>query len=306
MVSATESTRIALNEQNLQQKTSQTAQLALEVVEVVKRFGAAKPPLFGQLWKPPFFKPPSSMLAIDRVSLTIERGEIFGLLGANGSGKSTLIRLVSTLLVPDSGQVKVFGHDVQLKPREVQRLINRVSVEASFFKKLSALENLLYAARLYDVAEEEARERSIVILGQLGLSEKRLSEPLEHMSRGMQQKVAVARGLLTSPMMLLLDEPTTGLDPRSKQDVQRFVLQMREQHATTVFLTTHDMGEADRMCDRIALIDAGRIVALDTPQNLKKQIGLQNQLMRDATMEEVFLALTGKSLDDDFEPMEHK
>jgi len=306
MFSATESTKIALNEQKLQQKTSQTAQLALEIVEVVKRFGSAKPSLFSQLWKPPFSKPHSSMIAVDRVSLTIERGEIFGLLGANGSGKSTLIRLVSTLLVPDSGQIKVFGYDVQLKPREVQRLINRVSVEASFFKKLSALENLLYAARLYDVAGKEARERSIVILEQLGLSEKRLSEPLEHMSRGMQQKVAVARGLLTSPLMLLLDEPTTGLDPRSKQDVQRFVLEMREQHATTVFLTTHDMGEADRMCDRIAVIDAGRIVALDTPLNLKKQISLQKNLAQDATMEEVFLALTGKSLDDDFESKEHK
>jgi ABC-2 type transport system ATP-binding protein len=121
------------------------------------------------------------------------------------------------------------------------------------------------------------------------------------MSRGMQQKVAIARGLLTSPVMLLLDEPTTGLDPRSKQDVQRFVLRMRHEHNTTVFLTTHDMDEADRLCDRIAVIDNGKIVALDTPAGLKQQIGAQTGKNGNTTMEDVFLALTGKSLDDDFE-----
>jgi ABC-2 type transport system ATP-binding protein len=180
-------------------------------------------------------------------------------------------------------------------------MINRVSVEASFFKKLSALENLMYAARLYDMPIPAARTRAIYILGQLGMKEKRLYEPLENMSRGMQQKVAIARGLLTSPVLLLLDEPTTGLDPRSKQDVQRFILRMRREHETTVFLTTHDMDEADRLCDRIAVIDNGKIVALDTPAGLKRQIGAQSGMNGSTTMEDVFLALTGKSLDDDFE-----
>jgi ABC-2 type transport system ATP-binding protein len=180
-------------------------------------------------------------------------------------------------------------------------MINRVSVEASFFKKLSALENLMYAARLYDLPAAEARERSIYILRKLGLGEKRLYEPLEHMSRGMQQKVAIARGLLTAPVLLLLDEPTTGLDPRSKQDVQRFVLRMRREHETTVFLTTHDMDEADRLCDRIAIIDNGRIVALDTPAGLKSAIGARSGKNGATTMEDVFMALTGKSLDDDFD-----
>lgn len=263
---------------------------ALEIVGAHKHFG--KP---GKQ-RAPFWagrRPPTEItVAVDHVSLQVPRGEIFGLLGANGSGKSTLIRLISTLLLLDEGQVRVFGHDVATEERTVRRLINRVSVEASFFKKLSALENLLYTARLYDLPARAARERSIEILGRLGLSQKRLYEPLEHMSRGMQQKVAIARGLLTAPVLLLLDEPTTGLDPRSKHDVQRFVLQMRAEHDTTVFLTTHDMDEAERLCDRIAIIDGGKIVALDTPDGLKRQVGA-------TTLEAVFLRLTGRSLDDD-------
>ena len=187
-----------------------------------------------------------------------------------GRENQRLSGLVSTLLIPDGGEIRVFGRDVQREERHVRRMINRVSVEASFFKKLSALENLMYAARLYDMPIPAARERAIYILGQLGMKEKRLYEPLENMSRGMQQKVAIARGLLTSPVLLLLDEPTTGLDPRSKQDVQRFILRMRREHETTVFLTTHDMDEADRLCDRIAVIDNGKIVALDTPEGLKR------------------------------------
>jgi ABC-2 type transport system ATP-binding protein len=270
---------------------------ALEIEDVVKHFH--KRPLPRPFWKGSSTRQPVATRAVDHVSLRMQQGEIFGLLGANGSGKSTLIRLISTLLLPDQGRIRVFGHEVQEHQRTVQRMINRVSVEASFFKKLSALENLLYAARLYDLPAAPARQAAVHILAELGLSEKRLHEPLEHMSRGMQQKVAIARGLLTSPVLLLLDEPTTGLDPRSKQDVQRFVLRMRQQHNTTVFLTTHDMDEVDRLCDRIAIIDSGRIVALDTPERLKHHVGSSNGHGRAASMEDVFLTLTGKSLDDD-------
>jgi ABC-2 type transport system ATP-binding protein len=273
---------------------------AVEMVDALKQF-AKEEKQKQPFWKRNGRKPREMTVAVDHMSLTVRRGEIFGLLGANGSGKSTLIRLISTLLIPDGGTIRVFGHDVQREERTVRRLINRVSVEASFFKKLSALENLMYAARLYDLEPRAARERAIYILARLGLSEKRLYEPLEHMSRGMQQKVAIARGLLTAPVLLLLDEPTTGLDPRSKQDVQRFVLRMRRDHDTTVFLTTHDMDEADRLCDRIAVIDEGRIVALDTPAGLKQTIGDRIGKNGGTTMEDVFLTLTGKSLDDDFE-----
>jgi ABC-2 type transport system ATP-binding protein len=279
--------------------SSISAEAALEIVDVVKYFG--RPARGRRFWQRSGSEPVLTR-AVDHISLSVQRGEILGLLGANGSGKSTLIRLVSTLLVPDSGNIRVFGYDVQQQQRMVQRMINRVSVEASFFKKLSALENLLYAARLYDLPVAAARREVVHILTGLGLSEKRLYEPLEHMSRGMQQKVAIARGLLTSPMLLLLDEPTTGLDPRSKQDVQRFVLRMRQQYATTIFLTTHDMDEADRLCDRIAVIDGGRIVALDTPAGLKQSVGRRSGSNGSTTMEAVFLTLTGKSLDDDFEP----
>lgn len=275
---------------------------ALDIIDVVKQFGKAAS--HRRRWSRDTTKSAGLMLAVDHVSISVRRGEIFGLLGANGSGKSTLIRLVSTLLIPDSGMIRVFGHDVQREERIVQRMINRVSVEASFFKKLSALENLMYAARLYDLPPVQARHAAIRILASLGLNEKRLYEPLEHMSRGMQQKIAIARGLLTAPVLLLLDEPTTGLDPRSKQDVQRFILNMRLRHDTTVFLTTHDMDEADRLCDRIAVIDSGRIVALDTPAGLKRTIGQRQGTNGQTTLEDVFLALTGKSLDDDFDPVE--
>ncbi|MGE5585171.1 MAG: ABC transporter ATP-binding protein [Bacillota bacterium] len=233
--------------------------------------------------------------AVSGVTFSVKRGEIFGILGPNGSGKSTLIRLISTLLLPDDGEIRVFGHDVVRDRFAVRRLINRVSVEAAFFKKLSAMENLSYAARLYDVDIRRARRTAIEILKRLGFGENKAYEPLEDLSRGMQQKVAVARALLTSPVLLLLDEPTTGLDPVSKREVQDYVLEVRDSHDTTVILTTHDMQEADRLCDRVAIIDQGRFVALDTPTHLKVGLG-RNGDGEAATLEDVFFALTGKAL----------
>ena len=236
------------------------------------------------------------VIALDRIDLTIEHGEVFGVLGPNGSGKSTLIRLVSTLLLPDSGTIRVFGHDVEREPFAVKRLINRVSVDAAFFKKFSPIENLLYAARLYGLSAKEAKREMIRIMKRLGLKEETFTQPMEQMSRGMQQKVAVARGLLTSPILLLLDEPTTGLDPHSKRDVQGFVREIREIHDATVLLTTHDMEEADRLCNRIAILDEGRIVALDTPEGLKGTVSQTNG--EEPTLEDVFLSLTGHRLEE--------
>lgn len=231
--------------------------------------------------------------AVQGVSFSVEKGEIFGVLGPNGSGKSTLIRLISTLLLPDHGSITVFGNDVIRDRLAVRRLINRVSVEAAFFKKLSAMENLSYAARLYGVDVREARKEAIAIMKRLGLAERKMYTPLENLSRGMQQKVAVARALLTSPVLLLLDEPTTGLDPVSKREVQDFVLEVRDTHDATVILTTHDMQEADRLCDRVAVIEGGRFVALDTPANLKAKYSTEE---RQCTLEDVFFELTGKKL----------
>jgi ABC-2 type transport system ATP-binding protein len=234
------------------------------------------------------------VVAVDDVSLEIHRGEIFGVLGPNGSGKSTLIRLTATLLLPDEGVVEVFGLDVTRHEMEVKRLINRVSVDAAFFKKLSGIENLMYAARLYGLSGKEARQQAFAILKRLGLKDKQILGPLEDMSRGMQQKVAIARAFLSQPTLLLLDEPTTGLDPRSKREVQAFVEELRETHDATILLTTHDMHEAEALCDRIAILDEGKVVALDTPEGLKTLVPQENG--DEPTLEEVFMSLTGKEL----------
>ncbi len=237
------------------------------------------------------------VVAVNDVSLRISRGEIYGILGANGSGKSTLIRLVSTLLTLDAGRVEVFGHDIERDEMAVKRLINRVSVDAAFFKKLSPDENLHYAARLYGLDTRVAHAESRRILARLGIGAKRLGSPLEQMSRGMQQKVAIARALLTSPTLLLLDEPTTGLDPRSKLDVQAFIEELRDTHDATIVLTTHDLDEAERLCDRIALINDGRVVVEDTPEALKAMVA--RDYGQEPTLDSVFMTFTGRSLDDD-------
>jgi ABC-2 type transport system ATP-binding protein len=244
-----------------------------------------------------------TVTAVDDVSLRVERGEVYGILGANGGGKSTLIRLVSTLLTLDAGRVEVFGHDVDQDEMAVKRLINRVSVDAAFFKKLSPHENLLYAARLYGLRAADAKQEAEAILARLGISKSRLGSPLEQMSRGMQQKVAIARAILTSPTLLLLDEPTTGLDPRSKLDVQTFIEELRDGHDSTILLTTHDLAEADRLCDRLSILDRGRLVVEGTPDELKHKVAVEHDLP--ATLESVFMTWTGRSLDDDVEEEEN-
>ncbi|HEX7949092.1 MAG TPA: ABC transporter ATP-binding protein [Candidatus Limnocylindrales bacterium] len=239
------------------------------------------------------------VVAISHVSMRLERGDIHGILGANGSGKSTLIRLISGLLTLDEGRVEVFGHDIMREEMAVKRLINRVSVDAAFFKKLSPMENLLFAARLYGLDGTTAKREALQILGRLGIGANRTGRPIEQMSRGMQQKVAIARALLTSPTLLLLDEPTTGLDPRSKLDVQSFIEELRETHDATIVLTTHDLAEAERLCGRITILNDGRVVAEDTPDGLKALVA--SRVGRPATLEDVFMTFTGRSLDDDVE-----
>jgi ABC-2 type transport system ATP-binding protein len=258
---------------------------ALLVENVTKRFNV------GRKRKP--------VTAIANVSLRLERGDIVGILGANGSGKSTLIRLVSGLLTLDEGRVEVFGHDIERDEMAVKRLINRVSVDAAFFKKLSPMENLLFAARLYGLDATGARKDAVEILGRLGIGEKRVGRPIEQMSRGMQQKVAIARALLTSPSLLLLDEPTTGLDPRSKLDVQTFIEELRETHDASIVLTTHDLAEAERLCGSITVLAGGRVVVENSPAGLIAAEA--DRIGRPATLHDVFMTHTGRSLDDDVE-----
>ena len=266
---------------------------AIVVHNVYKKFGNVEPSLGKQIFNTSSNGNKPAVVAVDHVSFEVDEGEMFGVLGPNGSGKSTLIRLIATLLLPDKGDIQVFGYDVVKQPMEVQRRINRVSVEASFFKKLSPMENLLYGARLYGMNGKETRIRVEEILLRLGLKKRSIYKPMDEMSRGMQQKVAIARALLSRPRLLLMDEPTTGLDPRSKREVQEVIEELNQESGTTILLTTHDMLEADNLCDRIAIIDSGKIAALDTPQGLKKIISPNGH---EPTLEDVFLELTGKTL----------
>jgi len=232
--------------------------------------------------------------ALDGVTFAVERGECVAILGQNGSGKSPLVRLVSTLLLPDGGSAAVFEHDVVRDTRAVRRLVNRVSVEASFFKKMSAVENLSYAARFYGLTPHETRDRIPEILDRVGFPASRRTHAMENLSRGMQQKVALARALLTAPMLLLLDEPTTGLDPRSKLEVQDFIREVRQIHDATVLLCTHDLAEAEALADRIGILDAGRLLVLEPADELKARYGSE-------TLEEAFFAATGRTFEDEKE-----
>jgi ABC-2 type transport system ATP-binding protein len=229
-------------------------------------------------------------VALDSISFTMERGETVAILGQNGSGKSTLVRLLSTLLLPDGGTARIFGHDVVSEHRAVRRLVNRVSVEASFFKKMSAAENLSYAARYYGMTARQTRDLIPAILGRVGFPPDRRSEPMENLSRGMQQKVALARALLTSPVLLLLDEPTTGLDPRSKLEVQEFIREIREQHDSTILLCTHDLDEAETLADRVGILDRGQLLALEHADDLKRRWNAE-------TLEVAFFAATGREFE---------
>ena len=235
--------------------------------------------------------------ALEDVTFSIERGECVGVLGQNGSGKSTLVRLLSTLLLHDGGSAYVFGHDVFQEQRAVQRLVNRVSVEASFFKKMSSEENLRYAARFYGMTAAETRERVPLILERVGFPVRRRHEAMEHLSRGMQQKVSLARALLTSPVLLLLDEPTTGLDPRSKLEVQEFIREVWASHDATILLCTHDLAEAEALADRVGILDRGRLLCLEPANTLKERYDAE-------TLEEAFFAATGREFEHEDEDAE--
>ncbi|MBD0338631.1 MAG: ABC transporter ATP-binding protein [Thermoleophilia bacterium] len=230
--------------------------------------------------------------AIRGVSFSMARGETIAILGQNGSGKSTLVRLLSTLLLHDGGEARIFGHDVFGQPRPVRRMVNRVSVEASFFKKMSAAENLAYAARFYGMTPGATRRAIPEILQRVGFPSERRHEAMENLSRGMQQKVALARALLTSPVLLLLDEPTTGLDPRSKLEVQEFIRDLQGSHDSTILLCTHDLAEAEALADRVGILDRGRLLALEPAEDLKRRYDAE-------TLEQAFFAATGRAFEEE-------
>jgi ABC-2 type transport system ATP-binding protein len=258
---------------------------AVEVVDLTKEF-RRKDKASGR------FGRKKRMPALHHVTFTIERGECVAILGQNGSGKSTLVRLLSTLLINDGGEARIFGHDAFDEARAIRKLVNRVSVEASFFKRMSAAENLSYAARFYGLGPSQTRTAVPEILERVGFPPDRRRESMENLSRGMQQKVALARALLTSPVLLLLDEPTTGLDPRSKLEVQEFIRDVRAQHDATILLCTHDMNEAEALADRVGLLDRGELLFLEPVEDVKQRYGV-------ATLEEAFFAATGRTFEDE-------
>ena len=230
--------------------------------------------------------------ALDCVSFEVAPGETYGLLGPNGSGKSTLIRILSTLLIPDGGSVRILGHALPKAQDAVRRRIGRVSVDAAFYKKLSARENLLFTALLYGLDPARAEGRAMTVLEELGMESRKFSVPLEEMSRGMQQKISIARALMINPPLLLLDEPTTGLDPKSRRDVQSFLESLRAREGTTILLTTHDMAEAERLCARIGFLAHGRLAAEGTAAALKAEA-------RATTLDDAFIHFAGEELRDE-------
>ncbi len=264
---------------------------AVEAVDLRKEFLRGK-----RKW--PFARR-RRVAALKNLTFRMERGDTVAILGQNGSGKSTLVRLLSTLLLEDGGRAVIFGHDVSKEPRAVRRLVNRVSVEASFFKKMSAAENLSYAARFYGMSSRQTRDKIPEILERVGFPPDRRGEPMENLSRGMQQKVALARALLTAPVLLLLDEPTTGLDPRSKLEVQEFIREIRDTHDSTILLCTHDLAEAESLAERVGILDRGELLALESADDLKRRYDAE-------TLEEAFFAATGRSFEEEQEDDEDR
>jgi ABC-2 type transport system ATP-binding protein len=223
--------------------------------------------------------------AVDDISFSVEPGEIFGFLGPNGAGKTTTIKMLTGQLRPTSGRAWVMNCDIVEERQELMPNIGVVFEYQNSYERLSARDNLLFMARLYGARKKRVKQ----VLEQVGLT-GRERERVKKYSNGMKQRLLIARALLHEPQVLFLDEPTRGLDPGVARDIRTIVADLA-QEGVTVFLTTHYMEEADKLCDRVAIIDHGRIVALDTPENLKA-----NSHRADATLEDVFLELTGGSL----------
>jgi ABC-2 type transport system ATP-binding protein len=282
--------------QALLERCSVDGEIALDVRGVTKRFQRLRLRAPGSARR----RRRAARTAVDDVSFEVRPGEIYGIIGANGSGKSTLIRVLSTLLIPDAGEVYVFGRDALRNPLSVRPLLNRVSADPSFFRAMSPLENLLFFGRAYGLGGPAVKQRSKEILERLSLETDRLSEPMVRMSRGQQQKVALARAFLTSPRLMLLDEPTTGLDPRSRRHVQGFLAEVRAGGDVAILLTTHDMEEAELLCDRMAFLAGGRIVAEGTPAELRRKVAAARGV-DDVDMEAVFMDLTGRQIEEDEE-----
>jgi ABC-2 type transport system ATP-binding protein len=228
---------------------------AIDVRGIVKRFG--------------------DFTAVDDISFTVEQGEIFGLLGPNGAGKSTLIRMLTTLIPPTAGTAEIDGIDIVRDPTGVREVIGVIPQALTSDLELSATENLLIFAKLYGVPREHRKELIAELLEAVELTQW-ANEPVKKLSGGMRRRVEIARGLVHQPRILFLDDPTTGLDPVSRAGVWEMLRRIKDEHELTVLATTHYMDEADKLCDRIAIVDHGQLKALDTPIRLKASIPAAN------------------------------
>jgi ABC-2 type transport system ATP-binding protein len=248
---------------------------AIEVRDIVKKFG--------------------EFTAVNGISFEVKDGEIFGLLGPNGAGKSTLIRMMVTLLPPTSGTAVINGFDVVKKADDVRRSIGVIPQAMTSDLELSVYENLLIFAKLYGVPSE-TRTRLIAELLEAVELTQWADKPVKNLSGGMRRRVEIARGLVHEPRVFFLDEPTTGLDPVSRTAVWQMLRKIKSQRDLTVLITTHYMDEADKLCDRIAIVDHGKLVALDSPQALKASI--PGRAAETVTLDDVFVHYTGRDLRD--------
>jgi ABC-2 type transport system ATP-binding protein len=230
---------------------------AIEVEKITKRFG--------------------DFVAVDHLSFVVEHGEIFGLLGPNGAGKSTLIRMLTTLIPPSEGTARVNGHDIVREANDVRQSIGVIPQAMTSDVDLSAEENLTIFAKLYGIPREKRRRMTKELLKAVDL-EQWVDKPVKMFSGGMRRRLEIARGLVHEPKIFFLDEPTTGLDPVSRVAVWEMLAQLKRERDLTILLTTHYMDEADKLCDRIAIVDHGKLVALDSPSKLKASIPGQNIL----------------------------
>ena len=231
------------------------------------------------------------LIAVDAMTISVEAGETFGLLGPNGAGKTTAIKMLITLLPPTSGDASVAGYSIRRRASDVRRVIGYVPQMLSTEGTLTGYENLLIFARLYDIPRRERKTRIHNALKFMGLEEC-ADKLVRTYSGGMVRRLEIAQSILHRPPVLFLDEPTVGLDPLARKAVWEHVEQLRNEYGTTILMTTHLMEEADSMCDRVAIMHRGKVVALGRPDDLKASIGREG-----ATLEDVFIHYTGSELE---------
>ncbi len=235
------------------------------------------------------------LIAVNKVSLKIKKGELFGLLGPNGAGKTTFISMLCTMLKPTEGEAWVEGYNIKKQRDEVRKSIGIVFQDPSLDQNLTAKENLDFHARLYGLDKKTREERINEVLELVELSDKK-AQLVKTFSGGMRRRLEIARGLMHLPKILFLDEPTLGLDPQTRRRIWEYIMKLKKEEKITIILTTHYMEEADFLCDRVAIIDNGKIIALDTPENLKNIVGGDVIYLRASSQEKLLELLEGLNL----------